>query len=102
MPKEFARHPRSLLEYARWKATEFRMFLLYSGPVVLLEEESVPQEIRDNFLLLSCGIHILIDPSLCRSSNEVAKDVLQNFVAHYIQLFGYGNVVFNVHGLIYT
>ena len=35
MPSEYARQARRLQELDRWKATEFRQFLLYTGPVDL-------------------------------------------------------------------
>ena len=35
LPSEFNRKPRSLEELKPWKATEFRTFLMYSGPVIL-------------------------------------------------------------------
>jgi len=35
VPLEFQRKPRALECFKQWKGTEFRQFLLYSGPVVL-------------------------------------------------------------------
>lgn len=35
IPYKFARLSRSLEDHGRWKATEFRQFLLYLGPVFL-------------------------------------------------------------------
>lgn len=35
MPREFARQSRASLYLDEWKVTEFRQFLLYTGPLVL-------------------------------------------------------------------
>lgn len=35
IPLEFSRKPRSLNELSHWKATEFGLFILYLGSVVL-------------------------------------------------------------------
>ncbi len=51
IPSEFARRPRALVERCRWKATELRQFLLYTGPVVL--RGVLQPQIYDNFMLLS-------------------------------------------------
>ncbi len=99
MPQEFARKPRALTEVDRWKATEFRQFMLYTGPVVL--KRFVESEIYDNFLLFSVGMFLLLSPGLSASMIEFANKVLLSFVRHYSGVYGTDEVVFNVHQVIH-
>jgi len=59
IPSEFARKPRSLHDVDRWKATEFRQFLLYTGIVVL--KSVMAPTFYNHFLSLSIAIRILTD-----------------------------------------
>jgi hypothetical protein len=83
---EFGRKPRSLLDIKRWKATELRQFLLYTGPVVLLGV--LPDVLYKNFMLVSVGIVILLNEQFCSEYSEFAGNLLKLFVEHYSQLYG--------------
>ena len=99
IPCEFARRPRGFSHIDRWKATEYRQFLLYTGPVVL--QHKLDEIVYQNFLLLSVSIHILLNPYLAQQYNDYCKILLKSFVQHYSQLYGSENVVYNVHGLVH-
>ena len=99
MPREFARKPRALSEMDRWKATEFRQFLLYTGPVVLLNK--VSDVVYKNFLLLFVSIHILVNPQLCSLYCDYAHKLLVLFVQHFETIYGRNMLVYNVHGLVH-
>ncbi|XP_051155714.1 uncharacterized protein LOC127278180 [Leptopilina boulardi] len=58
-PVEFARRPRGLFDYAHWKATEFRTFHLYTGPIVL--KNVLSPDVYAHFLLLHVAITILVN-----------------------------------------
>ena len=62
VPVEFARKPRSLDEVLRWKATEFREFVLYSGPVVL--RDILADDLYNHFMLLFVSMRILVSQQL--------------------------------------
>ncbi|CAH1103751.1 unnamed protein product [Psylliodes chrysocephalus] len=83
---DFSRKPRTLFEVVRFKATEFRQLLLYTGVVALKGILSDDQ--YSNFLHISCAIRILITPDLCMELNESAQNVLHDFVVSYGELYG--------------
>ena len=101
VPREFARKPRSLSEMERWKATEFRQFLLYTGPVVL--QNVLPDVLYNHFLLLFSAISILSTPQLCESVNNCnyANELLVTFVKDVHKIYGQSMLVYNVHSLVH-
>lgn len=101
MPSEFARQPRSLEELERWKATEFRQFLLYTGPVVL--RKIVSKKKYEHFLTLTVGISILLDSNENKrnSYREYARELLEYFVRESKNIYSEIFVSYNVHNLIH-
>ena len=97
IPREFSRKPRSLLEVNQWKATEFRQFLLYTGPVVL--NGKLPNHLYRNFMLLSVSIRFLLCPTLCLEYCDYAKELLVNFVKNFSGIYGEDMLIYNVHCL---
>ena len=98
-PVEFARKVRSLDELPRWKATEFRSFLLYVGPIVL--KNILPSDLYNHFMMLHVAIKILVNKDLCHQFNNYAKTLLVSFVSLFRDLYGEQFVSYNVHNLIH-
>ncbi len=97
--KLFARKPSSLNEGDRWKATEYRQFLLYTGKIVLIG--ILAQELYDHFVVLSVTICILISPKLAQQNSQYACELLKYFVNKSRELYGREFLVYNVHSLLY-
>ncbi|KAE9523937.1 hypothetical protein AGLY_015584 [Aphis glycines] len=87
---DFSRFPRGLNEVLRWKATKFRQFLLYTGPVVL------KIIINDNCYLHFVCLHISFRILLTQNSSS---DLIE-FVEKLLIYFNY--MVGNLCHLIYT
>lgn len=99
IPREFSRRPRALSEYKQWKATELRLFLLYTGPICL--KEILTNEQYSNFLDLSVAVRLLLSPQLCMRYVDYAEQLLEYFVACFGHLYGKDQFVYNVHSLIH-
>lgn len=98
-PFDFSRKPRSLQLFKRWKATEFRTFLLYTGIVAL--KDCVGTAVYKNFLLLHSAIFILCSPLYCISHCEKARQYLQHFLSTCKYIYGNAMLVYNVHALLH-
>ena len=98
-PREFARKPRGLYDFRMWKATEFRTFMLYTGPIVL--RGLVSNDMYNLFLCFSCAMTILLCPDFAVRYSGFAKELLCTFVKNFAELFGSQFVVYNVHSLIH-
>jgi len=98
-PVEFNRLPRTLEEFEYWKASEFRTFLIYTGPIVL--KGRIKNSFYKHFMLLSCAIRLLISIKTAYTYNNFAKMLLRQFVTEYSVLYGKEYVGYNVHGLIH-
>ncbi|CAH0558841.1 unnamed protein product [Brassicogethes aeneus] len=99
IPSDFARVPRGLSESKRWKATEFRQFLLYSGPVVL--KNVLPPTKYFHFLSLHVAIVILINKKHCDTYLDYAEQLLEHFVKSTKIIYGTHYLSHNFHNLLH-
>lgn len=101
MPSCFARQPRALSEFDRWKATEFRQFLLYTGIVVL--KGVLSQEHYTHFLSLSIAMRYLLetDDDIRTHNCAYARELLHFFVHEGFVLYSEHFVTYNVHSALH-
>ncbi|KYN04984.1 hypothetical protein ALC62_04129, partial [Cyphomyrmex costatus] len=99
IPCEINRKSRSLFECKRWKATEFRTFLLYTGSVALKSVLTYDKYI--NFLTFHIAITILSNSKHMNRYSDYAKLLLQYFVNTFIILYDKENTSINIHNLLH-
>lgn len=99
LPSEFARQPRPLTDLDRWKATELRQFLLYTGPVVL--KKVLHKDVYEHFLCLTVAVSILLDTCETKRAAymDYAKQLLDYFVEKSKHIYTPLFLVYNVHNL---
>jgi hypothetical protein len=99
VPSEFARKPRSINDIDRWKATELRLFLLYTGRVLLKGVLDTPR--YKHYMKLSVSIRILTSTELTETQSELAHQLLTEFVKETKRLYGQEFMTYNIHSLLH-
>lgn len=100
-PSEISRKIRTLNVLPYWKATEFRSFVLYTGPIVL--KDILPNEVYNNFMNLHCAV------TICGCEYHVknglvtrAEEFFENFIQEFKTIYGNGSVSYNIQNLCHV
>ncbi|KAM3598530.1 uncharacterized protein V6R79_019117 [Siganus canaliculatus] len=98
-PSEISTSPQSLQCRDKWKASEWRAFLLFYA-VSVLPGILVPPYL-EHYLSFSFSIHILLQESISQQDLHLAHRTLVYFVEFMAKLYGEENTTFNCHQLIH-
>lgn len=98
-PSEINKPNRSLNCLSFWKATEFRTFLLKTGPVVL--RGHLTDAMYNHFLALHCAVTICCSEPL-KSYLPAAERLYRNFTEKFGELYGNENSTYSSHSLIHV
>ncbi len=98
-PSDFRRTPRSVELTSFWKASEFRVWLLYFSLPVL--KAFLPTEYLHHLSLLVGSMHILLSESIHKDSLDQVEGMLQLHYRMYPQLYSERHCTWNVHDLIH-
>ena len=98
-PSNFGRKPRRLHLKDKFKATEWRSMLLYTGFCIL--KGVLTDQAYNHHLLLACAMKILLNEEWCARYHDLADRMLRKYVKEYALLYGRDSIVYNVHQLIH-
>lgn len=101
VPNDFVKKPKALSEFKHWKDVKFKQFLLFTGPLVLID--NIDEKMYNHFLYLSISIRILSHPELIKQPSflSYANELLTIFVREFELLYDPEYIHHNVHNLLH-
>ncbi|XP_011867765.1 PREDICTED: uncharacterized protein LOC105561956 isoform X1 [Vollenhovia emeryi] len=98
-PREFNRKPRCLKDFNDYKATEFRQFALYTGPVVMYG--ILPNDGYLHYLLFHAALRSISQKNSSTIYQRFAEIALKEFVDKCPQFYKLSFISYNVHALLH-
>jgi len=101
IPCDFARKLEGGIELIlQWKASQFRLFMLYVGIVIFRFRNIVSKDIYENFLAFSVAMKLLLSDGQ-QPNCEVIEKLLENFALSAKEIYGHSFMSYNVHSSIH-
>lgn len=98
IPIEFARRPRNLLDLDRWKATEHKLFALYTG--IIITKNVLPKKLYIHFTCLCVAVRIVSDKQY-KHMLDYAQSLFEYFVRKFREYYGDQYLSHNVHNVLH-
>lgn len=100
-PREFNRRISSLDYLSQFTSKEFRMLLLYMGPVIFIDV--LPRDQYHHFLSLHIAYRILNDEKAiqCDENLDFAEEMIRRFVQDFSKVYAPEFCAFNVHAVLH-
>ncbi|XP_065222011.1 uncharacterized protein LOC135846700 [Planococcus citri] len=102
-PVEFQRRCRNIDEFAFWKATEFRQFLIYTGPIVLSQiffpHDTLRWKMYQNFLKFHKIGRLLLGCENVETNAVEAQKMISKFLKEFEKIYGGDLISHNFHSL---
>jgi len=99
LSSDFARIPSDINDYKTFKATEFRQIMMYTGPYIF--KNIVSQPVYNNFMIFNILMRLLSCHTTVYSQNDYAESLAKYFLKTFCDVYGKGNVSYNVHSIIH-
>jgi hypothetical protein len=104
VPHDFTRKPRTIGELKNWKASEFRLFVLFTG-LPCVRSAIVSDEFQVDhfyhFALLSTALRFLHAVPISKARVQIAQVLLDNFVRILPNLYSIQECTYNSHALLH-
>ncbi|XP_014298679.2 uncharacterized protein LOC106693851 [Microplitis demolitor] len=98
-PTSITRSPRDIIERNKWKASEWRSWLLFYSLLCL--SQIIPHQYLDHLALLVEAVTILLEDKITIEMLQTADGLLIRYVSYYQEYFGSEHMTYNVHLLLH-
>lgn len=101
LPSEFNRQLRKLKNVKMWKASEFRLFLHYALPSIIVSG-CLPARYSQHAMQLIVALKILSNENHMHEYHTIADFLLIKFHSGLEELCGIGIMTMNFHNILHT